>query len=268
MGLIDETVGSPRVPECVFLAMTFRDHFSTQSDRYSTFRPGYRRELFAYLAGLVPRRRRAWDCGTGNGQAATELTKFFDVVIATDPSRRQIEHASKSADVRYLVGSAENPPLADSSIDLITVAQAVHWFDRPRFYEQVRRVGTPGSVLAIWGYGLATIEPDVDAIVKRLYDPILGNYWPPERKLVEQRYASIEFPFEEFDSPKFAMTAEWDLHALLGYLGTWSSVEKYRLDRGSDPLTIVHDDLHAAWGEATTKRRVQWPLFLRAGRVH
>src|SRR5690606_3358428 len=157
----------------------------------------------------------------------------------------------------------EHTPLASESIDLITVAQAAHWFDRPRFYEEVRRVGRKGSVLAVWAYGLATISPAVDAVVAQLYEPILGSYWPPERKLIEERYTTIDFPFEELVAPSFEMTAQWSLPDLLGYLGTWSSVEKYRAANGSDPLEFIAAELRQAWGEPETQRLVRWPLYLR-----
>lgn len=246
---------------------SFHDHFSTQADRYTQFRPHYGRDLFAFLAGLTAGHDLAWDCGTGSGQAAIALADDFREVVATDPSARQIEHAQPGDRVRYLVARAENTPLADGSVDVVTVAQAVHWFDRPRFYDEVRRVGRHDCVLALWAYGLATISPAVDAIVERLYEPILGSYWPPERKLIEERYATIEFPFVEIDTPRFEMTAEWDLAQLVGYLGTWSSVEKYRAARGDDPLALVADELRSAWGEPGVRRLLRWPLYLRVGRV-
>jgi len=247
--------------------MTFHDHFSTQADRYTQFRPHYGPELFAYLASLAGRHDLAWDCGTGSGQAAVALADYFQEVVATDPSSRQIEHAQPHDRVRYVVARAEHTPLADHSVDLITVAQAVHWFDRPQFYEEVRRVGRAGSVLALWAYGLTTISPEVDAVVARFYEPILGRYWPPERKLIEERYATIEFPFAELQSPPFEMTAHWSLPQLLGYLGTWSSVEKYRAAQGSDPLALIASELHAAWGDPDSPRLVRWPLYMRVGRV-
>ncbi len=247
--------------------MTFHDHFSAQADRYTQFRPHYGQELFAYLASLPARHALAWDCGTGSGQAALALAEHFQEVVATDPSSRQIEHAQPHDRVRYVVASAEHAPIAGRSVDLISVAQAVHWFDRPRFYDEVRRVGRAGSVLALWAYGLATISPAVDAVVARFYEPILGRYWPPERKLIEDRYATIEFPFEELPSPPFEMTAHWKLAQLVGYLGTWSSVEKYRAAQGSDPLALVKSDLSAAWGDPDEQRLVRWPLYTRVGRV-
>jgi SAM-dependent methyltransferase len=247
--------------------MTFKDHFSTQADRYTRYRPGYPRELFLYLAALPASTNRAWDCGTGNGQAAVALAEFFGQVEATDPSARQIEHAMPNTRVNYQVAPAEKCPLSDRCVDLITVAQALHWFDLARFYEEVRRVGRGGSVLAVWTYGLATITPEIDAVVWRLYSEVLGNYWPPERILVEERYATIPFPFAELQPPQFEMDDLWNLQDLLGYLSTWSSAQKYLEAHGSDPLDHIRDDLARVWGAADLERTVHWPLHLRVGRI-
>ncbi len=202
--------------------MNFKDHFSRQAEQYTQYRPHYPAELFRFLAGVPARTERAWDCGTGNGQAAVELAKYFDEVIATDPSARQIEHAVEHPRVSYLVAPAEQAPLADSSVDLVTVAQALHWFDHPRFYGEVRRVLRPDGAIAAWCYALASITPEVDAVVWHLYSDLLGTYWPPERQMTMDGYATIPFPFAELPDPKIAMTAEWSLDDLLGYLGTWS----------------------------------------------
>jgi SAM-dependent methyltransferase len=247
--------------------VTFHDHFSRQAQGYTQFRPGYPRELFQYLDSLVVLRHRAWDCGCGNGQAAAGLAEIFDEVIATDPSASQIAAARPTPRVTFLVATAEDCPLESNSVDLITVAQALHWFDMSRFYDQVRRVGRRGSVLAAWCYGLATISPAVDRVVERLYESILGSYWPPERKLIEDRYASLPFPFEELNAPPLAILAQWNLQELLGYLETWSSVQRYIERHGADPLALVKTDLAAAWGHASTQT-VRWPLHMRVGRVN
>lgn len=247
--------------------MTFKDHFSQQADTYTRFRPRYPRALFAFLAALPAARERAWDCGTGNGQAAVALAEFFDEVVATDPSARQIQHAQPHAKVDYRVAPAEACPLDASSVDLVSVAQALHWFDHDRFFAAVRQVGRPGAVIAAWSYGLGKITPAVDGVVMHLYGDLLGDYWPPERHYIEQGYRQIPFPFAEIDAPRFAMTASWSLNDLIGYLGTWSSVQKYIARHGVDPLSLVRDDLVAAWGDAE-QHSVNWPLFLRVGHIH
>jgi SAM-dependent methyltransferase len=247
--------------------VSFADHFSRQSREYTQFRPRYPRELFELLASLAPRRETAWDCGTGNGQAAVDLAEQFQRVIATDPSANQVAHARAHPKVEYFIARAEECPIKPRSVDLVCVAQALHWFDRPRFYEQVRRVGREGSVLAAWGYGMAHVTPAVDRVIGYLYEDILGKYWPPERKLVEARYETIEFPFEPLEAPRLMMTAEWTLDDVLGYMGTWSSVQRFVERHGADPLAQPRVELAQAWGEAQQRRLVRWPLYLRIGRI-
>ena len=247
--------------------MSFADHFSRQSREYTQFRPRYPRALFEFLASLPARRDVVWDCGTGNGQAAVDLAEWFTRVIATDPSANQVAHALTHPRVEYLVASAEACPIESRSVDLVTVAQALHWFDLTRFFRQVRRVTRSGGVLAAWSYGLATIAPAIDRAIGRLYEDILGEYWPPERRLIEQGYETINFPFDPIAGPEFAMTAEWTLDEFLGYLGTWSSVQKFSETNGRDPLALVADELSAGWGRASAPRQVRWPLFVRVGRI-
>ena len=245
----------------------FQDHFSGHADAYARYRPAYPDALFDWLASEAPGHRSAWDCATGNGQAARALARHFETVIATDASAEQVARAAPAAGVRYAVAPAEASGLDDSSVDLVTVAQALHWFDRERFWEEARRVMRPNGVIAAWCYQLARITPDVDAVVDRLYRDIVGEYWPLGRRQVELGYGGIEFPFEEIEASAFEMTADWTLEQLAGYLGTWSAVQRYIADREDDPVEAVTGDLRAAWGNAGQPRRVSWPLDLRAGRA-
>ena len=247
--------------------MAFQDHFSGHADRYGAFRPTYPEALFADLADLAPGRDLAWDCATGNGQAAVALAPFFREVVATDASPEQIEQARPDPKVRYLVAPAESAPLPDASADLVAVAQALHWFDLPRFYDEVRRVARPGGILAVWTYNLHAITPEVDAVVHYFYSEVVGEFWPRERRLVEESYRSLPFPFEELAAPPFPMSARWDLAHLLGYLDTWSASQRYRARHGTDPLDLVRADLEAAWGPPEVEKEILWPLHLRIGRV-
>jgi SAM-dependent methyltransferase len=247
--------------------MGFKDHFSGHAAAYTASRPSYPAELFAYLAGLAPARDLAWDCATGGGQAAADLAPLFRAVVATDASPQQVARARPHAKVLYAVARAEAPPLATASADLIVAAQALHWLDAPRFFAEARRVGKPGAVLACWCYGLNTIAPDLDAVLRHLYHDVLGPYWPPERRLVEAGYATIPFPFDELDPPPFRMARRWGLPRFLDYLDTWSSAQRYRAATGADALDLVRDDLAAAWGDPGREREIAWPLSLRVGRV-
>jgi SAM-dependent methyltransferase len=245
--------------------MTFKDHFSGHADRNGAFRPTYPAGLFEYLASLCPSHDLAWDCATGNGQAALALTPHFRSVVATDASERQIAQARPHHKITYSVAPAERTPLPDASVDLVTVAQALHWLDLPSFYAEVRRVSVPGGVIAVWCYQLHTIGPEVDAVVHRLYTEILGDYWPPERRLVEEGYRTLPFPFAEVAPPPFEMVQAWDLPRLLSYLGTWSSSQRYRAQVGTDPIDLIRADMEAAWGGPSQVREVVWPLHLRVG---
>jgi SAM-dependent methyltransferase len=244
--------------------MSFKDHFSAQAADYAKFRPGYPRELFNYLASIAPGRELAWDCGTGNGQAAVALASVFDRVIATDASEKQITNAEPHERVEYRVAPAEDSGIESETLDLIVVAQALHWFDLERFYAEARRVLKVNGVLAASAYNLLHIEPTVDEVVNRYYYEVVGPFWPPERKLIEQ-FANLPFPFHKIDPPKFEMTAQWSLEHLLGYLRTWSSTQRFIAANQSDPLDEIASELYAAWGDAKQTRRVVWPLTLRVG---
>lgn len=245
--------------------MSFKDHFSVQAADYAKFRPRYPQELFDYLGSIAPSRHVAWDCGTGNGQAAVGLASVFDRVIATDASEKQIANAQSHEKVEYRVAPSENTAIRSETLDLITIAQALHWFDLNRFYPEVRRVLKNNGVFAASAYNLLHVEPAIDEVVNRYYYEVVGPFWPPERKLVEQ-FADLPFPFHKVDPPKFEMTAQWNLDHLLGYLRTWSSTQRFITAKGSDPLEQIMDDLFSAWGKAGQKRRITWPLMLRIGR--
>ena len=244
----------------------FKDHFSTRSDDYQKYRPGYPPVLFDYLASISPARQLAWDCATGTGQAARELARLFSKVVASDASAQQIDQAVGNARINYQVMPAEQPTLAAQSVDLITVAQALHWFDQARFYTAAWRVLKPEGVLAVWSYNLLSINPDIDRVVKHFYHDIVGPYWPPERKLIEQGYAPLPEMFRRIDIPEFAMQSQWSLSDLMGYLGTWSASRYYMTERDSDPLDIIRQELQQVWGDNNVVRRIDWPLCLRIGK--
>lgn len=245
--------------------MSWKDHFSHASDDYRRWRPGYPGELFAWLAWLAPSTEAAWDCATGSGQAAGGLAAHFGRVLATDASAAQVAEAEPFDRVEYRVAPAEASGLADESVDLVTVAQALHWFDVPRFHAEARRVLRPRGVIAEWGYGLARIAGGIDEAVRHFSEVTVGPYWPPERALVEEGYASLPFPFERIEAPAFAMHARWELGRFLAYLGTWSSVNRFRRETGNDPLPALGDELAPRWGDG--EREIRWPLVLRAGRT-
>jgi SAM-dependent methyltransferase len=246
----------------------FTDHFAPVSGDYRRHRPMYPPELFDWLAGVVPHHRLAWDCATGTGQAAGELTRHFDQVVATDASPHQIAMAEAHPGVTFAVAPAESSGLSDHSVALVTVAQALHWFNLDAFYAEVRRVLSPGGVVAVWSYGLIrTGDTPIDAALDAFHDTDMGPYWPPERRHVVNGYRDLAFPFHTLDTPDFAMLCRWNLQQLTGYLGTWSAVARRREATGEDPLEALRERLGPLWGDAACAREVCWPLSLRVGRI-
>jgi ubiquinone/menaquinone biosynthesis C-methylase UbiE len=243
-------------------------HFEQSPADYKRHRPTYPDALFRHLASLLPTHDVAWDCGTGNGQAALPLARILRRVIATDASAAQLTAATPHPRVAYRVAPAEASGLDANSVDLITVAQALHWFDLGLFYPEVERVTKPGGVLAAWCYTLARITADVDRVIERFYGDVVGPYWPKERRHVESAYRDLPFPFPELPSPPpLAMALEWALDDLLGYVRTWSPVKIFADERGYDPVREIVPELEAAWGPRKTRRTVRWPLHVRIGRV-
>jgi SAM-dependent methyltransferase len=245
---------------------TFRDNFSKQAAEYAKFRPHYPEALFRYLADLCKQRNNAWDCGTGNGQCAIALADFFDQVIATDASQKQLDNATPHPRVQYRLGSAEESGLKANSVDLITVAQALHWFRIGEFWNEVRRALRSGGLIAVWCYGFLELDPKVDALLHQFYSEIVGPYWDFERKLVEEGYRSISFPFAEIEAPPFAIETSWSLNQLLGYLRSWSATQKFMEVKGRDPIELIMPELASAWDDASQVRAVKWPLSMRVGR--
>lgn len=246
--------------------MPFHDHFSAVARAYADWRPRYPDALFDYLSTLPARRTLAWDCGAGSGQATLALTRYFPRVIATDASAAQLAAAPPHAQVEYRFVPAEASGLAAGTVDLVTVAQALHWFDLASFYAEVDRVLAPGGVVSVWTYGRSQLDDGyLDHIFLAFYRDLIGPYWPAERRHVESGYRELDFPFAELRTPAFIMEIDWTLPELLGYVGTWSAVGRFRAERGDDPVTALERELSRAWGEAETRRRVRWPLHLRVG---
>ncbi len=246
----------------------FKDHFSGVAAGYAAFRPHYPAELFDFLAGLCAQRRLAWDCACGSGQATLDLAERFDRVIATDASPQQIAAARAHERATFRVAPAEQSGLEDRSVDLATVAQALHWLDLPRFYEEVRRVLVPEGILAVWTYAALSVEePAIDALLQHFATEIVGPFWPAERRLVESGYRSLPFPFAEIDAPRFRMQSAWTLPHLLGYLRSWSATQRYVAQQGEDPVASWVERLAPLWGDPDRARLVTWPLELRLGRA-
>lgn len=249
------------------MSARFQDHFSEHAASYARARPRYPAALFDFLAGCCARRERAWDCGAGSGQASVGLAGVFTRVLAGDASLAQLARLERDPRILPFVTTAERAPLRAASLDLVAVAQALHWFDLERFYAEVRRVLRPAGVLAAWCYGLVEPEGELGPAFHRFHDEV-RSFWPPERVHVESGYATLPFPFAPVPAPpRLEMDATWDLERFLGYLDTWSCVARYRRARGTDPVRAHAPELARAWGDPRHARRLRWPLRLLVGRL-
>jgi SAM-dependent methyltransferase len=247
--------------------MSFKDHFSSLAAAYSEFRPLYPPALFDYLASCCPQRRAVWDCACGTGQATLALAERFDAVIATDASQKQVAAATPHPNVTYRVATAEHSGIDPASLDLVTVAQALHWFNLDAFYAEVRRVLRTSGVLAVWTYNVLHVDDAAcDRLVQEFYYDIVGPYWPAERRLVEEGYRSLSFPFPESAVPAFDMEVSWERGQLLGYMRTWSATGRYVEATQRDPVAALEERLVPLWPDANSRRRVSWPLAVRMGR--
>lgn len=246
----------------------FADHFSETARSYAAFRPSYPVALIDHLAMLAPARELAWDCGTGSGQAAVLLAERFTRVVATDASKEQLAHAVVHPRVVYRVALEGDSGLPGASTDLVTAAQALHWFDLRRFFDEARRVMKPNGVFAAWSYARVEVDEAVDRVLAWFYSERVGRYWPPARRMVEDGYRELELPFDELDSGTWSMESSLDRRELCGYVGTWSAVKECRSREGRDPIAELDLLLAAAWPDPAEKRRARWPVALRVGRRH
>lgn len=242
-----------------------KDNFSSHAKAYAQFRPHYPVELFTHLLGLVTTKNAAWDCGTGNGQVAGVLADHFREVFATDISRQQINEAVQKSNISYSVQPAEKTGFASGRFDLVTAAQAIHWFRFDAFYAEAKRTLKPGGIIAVIGYGLVQTDPAIQPIIDHFYTKIIGPYWDAERHYIDEAYQTIPFPFEEIFLPAFQMVYQWSFEQLIGYIGTWSAVKHYIKQNNEDPVLIIKDALRSAWGNQPAHSFI-FPVLARVGR--
>ncbi|MDQ0594387.1 ubiquinone/menaquinone biosynthesis C-methylase UbiE [Chryseobacterium ginsenosidimutans] len=247
---------------------TFKDNFSKQAEVYLKFRPTYPQELFEFLSSLTSEQKLAWDCGTGNGQSAVKLADYYEKVYATDPSVEQIKNAIHHDRVTYKVENAETPSsLEDNSVDLITVAQAIHWFDFDKFYTQVRRVSKPNGIIAVWAYGTPTINEELNNIIKDFHDNIVGEFWLPENKLIDMEYSTIPFPFQELKTPEFFIRKQVTLSETLGHLRSWSATQKYIDKYDINPIDTLSKKMQEYWKDTDNQKEMTWKIILKVGKI-
>jgi len=243
-----------------------KDNFSEQSHLYEKYRPVYPQSLYNFLLTLLNEKQAAWDCGTGNGQVAAELSKHFEKVFATDISAKQLEQAIRNQNIEYSIQSAEQTNFPDNKFDLITIAQAIHWFNFDVFYAEVKRTAKDNAVICAIGYGKLTISKQIDVLIDDFYKNTIGTYWDKERRYIDERYQTIPFPFEEIESPNFHIQVKWNLEHLIGYLNTWSAVKHYIKQHQHNPVVEFKMQIEQHWGESEILN-VTFPLFCRIGRI-
>jgi ubiquinone/menaquinone biosynthesis C-methylase UbiE len=242
-----------------------KDNFSKQASAYSKFRPQYSDEIIAYIISFVENKSKALDVATGNGQVAYKLSVAFEKVYGIDISENQLDNSYVADNIIYNAASAENTFFEDQEFDLITVAQAVHWFNFDLFYKEVYRILKPNGVIAVLGYGLFSTNSNTDIILRDFYYNIVGPYWDAERKYLDENYQTIPFPFEEQVVEKFENQLEWSFEELIGYLETWSSVQHYIKKNNNNPLDLIRDRLKISWEE--NDKKVTFPMLLRIGKL-
>jgi ubiquinone/menaquinone biosynthesis C-methylase UbiE len=239
-----------------------KDYFSGHSKLYATFRPTYPEELYQFIFKHVTQFDCAWDCATGNGQVAQRLAKQFQTVFGTDISQQQLDHAVELDNIHYSISGAEQTDFKDQQFDLITVGQAMHWFDLDKFYSEVKRVVKPSGILAVWGYSICSVNEAIDVIFNDFYRNTVGPYWDSARKMVEDEYQGMPFPFTEIPSPKFSIEVNWTLEEFGGYLTTWSATQKFTKDKTVNPVPDVVEKLRPHWSNTMM---VRFPVFLKLG---
>jgi len=243
-----------------------KDNFSAQAKTYAAYRPNYSQEFIDHIASFVKDKEIALDVATGNGQVAVKLAKHFNTVYATDISQKQLDNAIPADNIIYKMERAEQTSFGDKMFDLITVAQAIHWFDFEAFYKEVYRILKPDGLFVVMGYGLFSTNPESDRLIHHLHENILGGYWDPERRYVDENYQTIPFPFEEMEGRQFYETFTWTFEHLLGYIESWSAVQHYIRKNGSDPVNLIRDKLKESW--AKSDGTAVFPLLLRLGKLN
>ncbi len=247
---------------------TLNEHneYSVNPHLYLKIRPQYGTEIFEHLNKLSASNGVAWDCATGNGQAALQLSNYYDEVHATDANPQQLDYALKNPKISYYVASETNPRLSDNSVDLITVATAIHWLDRPTFYKEVERVLKPGGILAVWGYTGINIHPDIDPVLSEIIEEYLMPYYSDHIRLAFSGYKSLDFPYDTIQTPALKTQILYSFDDLLQYICTWSSTQKYIRQNQHSPIDLFLSKLKKSWGDLNCSKLMTWDFICHIGR--
>ncbi len=241
-----------------------KDNFSKQAKLYATFRPHYPQALYQFIYDRTRATHTAWDCATGNGQVAKMLSHKFEKVFATDISEAQLKQAETKHNIYYAIGSAESSGI-NTKVDLITVGQAIHWFDLDKFYNETLRLAKAHTILSYWGYGLVRVNKEIDKLFDHFYYEITRPYWDPERKLIDNKYSGINLPLKGKIAAEFVYKANWTLAHFCGYLSSWSAVQKIINKNNINPVDELQLALAPHW---KNDLEVSFPIFLTLGSIH
>lgn len=244
----------------------FAHLFSGHAATYAAYRPKYPAALYDWLARLAPSAEQAWDVGTGNGQVAVGLTPHFAKVMATDPSAEQLANAEPHARVTYRLATYDSG-LADRSVDLVTVGQALHWFALDEFFAEVRRVVMPGGVFAAFAYVHSSVSPELDFVTRHFHDITVWDHWAPEHHIIREGYRTLELPLEEVEAPPLELRTALNLDQYAGFFRTWSATQRLIQAGGEAQVREFERRLAQAWGANEQVRTVVWPMVMRVGTV-
>lgn len=245
-----------------------KDLFSAQASQYARFRPHYPEELYNFLLSHVTSRGMVWDCATGNGQAAVRLARDFQQVEATDMSASQISNATSAPNINYSMAPAEKTTFPDQHFDLVTVAQALHWFNFEAFFAEVKRVTKPGGYFAAWTYDICEAPAAMQSLINDFYFNEIHPWFAPERAHIDARYGNIPFPFEMIETPLFYEVVNWDKAHVAGFLDSWSAVQHYiKANGGQSPIPAFMEKLDLVWPADVATQEFRFPLTLKLGRV-
>jgi len=242
------------------------DNFSEQADLYAQYRPVYPKAMYDFIFRHVPQKRVAWDCGTGSGQAAIYLAEHFEEVYANDISKEQLDNAPERENITYFNVPAENTGFPENKFDLITVAQAIHWFDFNNFYKEVYRTAKNKALLAAICYDIVQVDEELNLMIKKFYDKAFERYFGKNREYIDEQYQTIPFPFGEIEAPEFSMSYQWESSDLEGYFNSWSAVQKIKKTDGINPVDHWMEELKSKWPKNEVKE-VTFPIFLRLGKI-
>ncbi|XP_071543816.1 putative methyltransferase DDB_G0268948 isoform X3 [Panulirus ornatus] len=227
----------------------------------------------------------AADVGCGSGQSTQVLGPHFASVTGLDISEAQISEATKQntrTNISFKVSGAEKLPFPNSSLQLVTAGQACHWFDLPKFYQEVDRVLVPGGVLALYGYLFpqpihGDLTEKLGDIIEDVYQKDTNGYWESGIEDVgtcygDQKYI-IPYPDLIRDDTHFVDKIA-SVSDLTGYITSWSGFQNFLAKNGDTAAKKILDNfqnrfmstLNVTTAPEDTQICLRFKYFLLMGR--